>query len=140
MTKTKSWEGKLRVLAAAVLLLAGAVVIFTGCSGPAYSQTIRIDVESLNVGGMLTKVEYYRDGELVNSVNLIDGDGDTIIDGKSGPSEGGLWPRGWEWFDDLYRDVTVGYSTMTLAEGKVIVQNGTTYEFMTGEYECERVG
>ncbi len=125
---------------ALVVLVMLVLSILPGCTEQTYTQSIHIGVEQVNVGGILTRVEYYRSGELVNSVNLIDGNGDGVIDGKSGPAQPGNWPKGWEWFDDLYTDVTVGHSTITLAEDKVTVQNGTTYEFITGEYECERVG
>lgn len=134
------WRGRLHVPAALALLVTLVPAFLPGCSGPTYSQAIHIGVEQVNVGGIMARVEYYRSGELVNSVNLIDGNGDGVIDGKSGPAQPGNWPKGWEWFDDLYADVSVGHSTIALTEDKVTVQDGTTYEFITGEYECERVG
>ena len=127
-----------------LVLLALAVAVtaslFAGCGGNTYTQTIKVVVEPVNVSGLHAKIQYYRDTELVNSMHFVDGNGDGIIDGKSGPTEGGAWPKGWEWFDDLYRDVTIGHSTITLTGDKVKFQDGITYELVTGEYECERVG
>ena len=117
-----------------------ALVILTGCSEKTYNQTINITIDTINVTGRVAKIEYYRDRELTNSINIIDGNGDSIIDGKSGPSVEGNWPKGWEWFDDMHNEVIVGYSTITMVEGKVRIQNGTTYEFLPGEYECENIG
>jgi len=121
------------------LIIVSALVVPAGCSEEIYSQTINVTIDPINVTGRIAKIEYYRDRELTNSIKIIDGDGDGIIDGKSGPSVEGNWPKGWEWFDDMHSDVIVGYSTITMVEGKIIIRNGTTYEFMPGEYECENV-
>lgn len=123
-------------------MLAGLVLTMSlpsACEPQMYSQTINISVEVVNVSGRLARVEHYRDGELVNSLNLIDGNGDGIIDGKSGPSQAGKWPKGWQWFDDLYHDVTVGYSTIEVTGDHIRIVEGNTYEFVTGKYECEHV-
>ena len=122
------------------LIIVSALVVPAGCSEEIYSQTINVTIDPINVTGRIAKIEYYRDRELTNSINFIDGDGDSIIDGKSGPSVDGNWPKGWEWFDDMYNEIVVGYSTITMVEGKIRIQNGTIYEFMPGEYECENIG
>jgi len=122
------------------LILAIVLVITIGCRERTYTQTIRITIEPINVNGLISKIGYYRDRELVNSLTFIDGDGDSVIDGKSGPSAEGNWPKGWEWFDDLYNDVLVGYSTIAMVEEKIIIQNTNTHEFLPGEYECEYIG
>jgi hypothetical protein len=83
----------------------------------------------------IAKVEYLRDGKVVNSVHLVDGDGDGVIDGKSGPKAGGTWPVGWQWFDDMYTDTVVGETVISFDEQKIVVKASKTYEFMTGEYE-----
>ena len=140
MTKSKIWRGKLHVLVTAALLLATMVALFSGCKGDTRTQTIKITVESVDGSGLLTRIEYYRDSELVNSIRFVDGDGDGIIDGKSGPKEQGHWPKGWEWFDALHDDVVIGHSTIEIADNKIKVQDGTTYEFLPGEYECGQVG
>lgn len=129
----KKWPAVLALVICTVL------VILAGCNEEAYSQTIKITIEPVNITGRIAKIEYYRDRELTNSIKFIDGDGDSIIDGKSGPSVEGNWPKGWKWFDDMYNEVTVGYSTITMVEGKIKIRNGTTYEFMPGEYECENI-
>jgi hypothetical protein len=123
----------LGLLIASVLLVASASI---GCDTPSYAQTIRIVAEPVNAAGLFAKIEYLRDGELTNSVHLIDGNGDGIIDGKSGPSEEGLWPVGWEWFDAMYADVVVGQTPMGFDGQKVVVTESSTYEFIVGEYEC----
>ena len=133
-------KGKLCSLVTIVILLATVVVFVSGCTSPAYTQTIKISVENEGVNGLLVKIVCYQDSRLASSINLIDGNGDTIIDGKSGPSKEGQWPKGWNWFDDLYRDITVGSSTIEIAGEKIRVQAGTTYEFLPGEYECVKVG
>ena len=138
MTRNTIWKGNYMRLAVVVLVVAVMLIISLGCGEETYTQTIRIFVEPVSVGGLHAKIEYYRDAKLVNSINFIDGNGDGIIDGKSGPTEGGNWPKGWQWFDDLHRDVIVGHSTITITGEKVKFQDGTTYEFLTGEYECER--
>ena len=125
--------------ASLALAIIAALVMLTGCSEKTYNQTIYITIDPINTTGRIAKIEYYRDRELTNSINLIDGDGDSIIDGKSGPSVEGNWPKGWEWFDDMHNEVVVGYSTIKMVEGKVKIQNGKTYEFMPGEYECESI-
>ena len=124
---------RLGLLVAALLLVAGVSV---GCDTPSYAQTIRIVAEPVNTAGLFARIEYLRDGELTNSVHLIDGNGDGIIDGKSGPSEEGLWPMGWEWFDAMYADVVVGQTAMDFDGQKVVVTESSTYEFIVGEYEC----
>ena len=128
---------RLVIVALAVGIMA---TLFAACGGNTYSQTIKVIVEPVNVNGLHAKIECYRDAELVDSMHFVDGNGDGIIDGKSGPTEKGSWPKGWEWFDDLYRDVAIGHSTITLTADKVRFQDGTTYELVTGEYECELVG
>jgi hypothetical protein len=122
------------------LAVAIMVIPFVGCGGDTYAQTINVVAEPMNVSGLHAEIEYHRDAELIASMHFVDGNGDGIIDAKSGPKETGDWPRGWEWFDDLYEDVAVGYSTITLTGDKLQFQNGTTYELLIGEYECERVG
>jgi hypothetical protein len=139
MTKCTMWRGIYMRLVIMALILAAIVVLFPGCSGHRYTQTIKITAEPLNVSGLHTKVEYYRDAELVISIHFLDGNGDGIIDGKSGPKDEGNWPEGWEWFDDLYKDVIVGQSRITVTGEKVKLQDGISYEFLVGEYECERV-
>ncbi len=131
---------KMSTLVTIGVILSAIVVLFSGCNTPAYSQTIKITAEADGVNGLLARIEYYQDSRLVNSINLIDGNGDTIIDGKSGPSKEGQWPKGWHWFDNLYHDVVVGSSTMEIAGEKIKIQATTTYEFLPGEYECEIVG
>ncbi len=121
-------------VAAGVLIVAGAP--FVACEAPSYAETIRIVAEPVNVAGLFARVEYLRDGELTNSVHLIDGNGDGIVDGKSGPSEQGLWPAGWEWFDAMYEDVVVGQTPLDFDGQKVVVRAESTYEFVVGEYEC----
>ena len=123
----------LGLLMASMLLLSAAL---TGCDTPNYAQTIRIVAEPVNTSGLFARIEYLRDGELANSVHLVDGNGDGIIDGKSGPSEEGLWPAGWEWFDAMYADVVVGQTSMDFDGQKVVVNQSSTYEFIVGEYEC----
>ena len=122
------------------LILAILLIIVTGCSKGTYTQTIKITIDPVNVNGLISKIGYYRDRELVNSLTFIDGDGDSIIDGKTGPSAEGNWPKGWEWFDDLYSDVVVGHSTITMMGEKIVIQNANTHEFLPGEYECEYIG
>jgi len=124
---------KVIALAASMALLA---MPMTGCESTSYAQTIRIVAEPVNVSGLFARIEYLRDGEVANSVHLVDGNGDGIIDGKSGPSEVGMWPMGWEWFDDMYVDVVVGKTSMEFDGQKVIVNESCTYEFIVGEYEC----
>ena len=121
------------VVAACTLL---AVVPLGGCDTPSYAQTIRIVAEPVNVSGLFARIEYLRDGEVANSVHLVDGNGDGIIDGKSGPSEVGVWPVGWEWFDDMYADVVVGQTSMEFDGQKVVIHESSDYEFIVGEYEC----
>ena len=134
---TKGNSSWIRRVCVAVLLCALSVVALaaTGCEKSTYSQRIRITAETMNVDGLFAKVEYLRDGKVVNSVHLVDGDGDGIVDGKSGPKAGGTWPVGWQWFDDLYTDTVVGETTISLDEQKVVVKAAKTYEFMVGEYE-----
>jgi outer membrane murein-binding lipoprotein Lpp len=112
-----------------------AVAAVAGCESTTYSQRIRITAEAMNVDGLFAKVEYLRDGKVVNSVHLVDGDGDGVIDGKSGPKAGGTWPVGWQWFDDMYADTVVGETVIAFDEQKIVVKASKTYEFMTGEYE-----
>lgn len=130
-------RGSTRRIWTAVLLcaLVLAVGVAAGCESTTYSQRIRITAESMNVDGLFAKVEYLRDGKVVNSVHLVDGDGDGVIDGKSGPKAGGTWPVGWQWFDDLYSDTVVGETVISFDEQKIVVKASKTYEFMTGEYE-----
>ena len=125
-------------------MLLGALVVglllCVGCGSESYVQTIRVTAESVNVAGLFARVEYLQDGEVVSSIHLIDGNGDGVIDGKSGPSEEGGWPDGWAWFDNMYADVVVGQTTMTFDGQKVVVVEGTDYEFIVGEYECRSLG
>ena len=123
----------LGILTLCVLLTA---IPSIGCDSPSYAQTIRIVAEPVNTAGLFARVEYLRDGELVSSVHLIDGNGDGVIDGKSGPSEEGMWPMGWEWFDAMYADVVVGQTPIDFDGQKVVVTESSTYEFIVGEYEC----
>jgi len=127
------------VTLAGVCALVLGLLVLVGCASTTYAQTIRITAESVNAAGLFARVEYLRDGEVVNSVHLIDGNGDGVIDGKSGPGEEGLWPDGWEWFDNMYKDVVVGQSTMTFDGHKVVVTELSEYEFIVGEYECRNL-
>ena len=131
---------KMSTLVTIGVILSAIVVLLSGCNTPAYSQTIKITAEAEGVNGLLARIEYYQDSKLVSSINLIDGDGDGIIDGKSGPTKEGQWPKGWRWFDDLYSDVIVGHSTIRIVGEKIRIQTATAYEFLPGEYECEAVG
>lgn len=140
MIKNGIWKGKLHALVIAASVLATAIILFSGCSADTYTQTIKITVESLSPSGLVAEIEYYRDSERVNYIRFCDWDGDSVIDGKSRPSEEGLWPKGWEYFDDIYGDVTVGHSTITVVGDEITIQNGISHEFLTGEYECKRGG
>lgn len=140
MPKSKIWRGKLHALVTGALILVTMVALFLGCSGDTHTQTIKITVEPVDGSGLLARIEYYRGSKLVNSIRFVDGDGDSIIDGKSGPKEQGHWPKGWEWFDALYNDVIVGHSTIAIVGEKIEIQDSTTYKFLPGEYECGRVG
>jgi len=142
MPKSKIWRGKLHALVTVALILATMVALFSGCRGGTrtQTQTIKITVEPVDGSGLLARIEYYRDSELVNSIRFIDGDGDSVIDGKSGPKEHGNWPKGWEWFDALYNDVIIGHSTIAIVDEKIEIQDSTTYKFLPGEYECGRAG
>lgn len=113
-----------------------AVLAVAGCESKTYARTIRITSEPVNVTGLFARVEYLRDGEVVNAVHLIDGNGDGVIDGKSGPKEDGNWPEGWLWFDAMYQDAAVGQTTIAFDGQKVTVTDANTYEFIVGEYEC----
>ncbi len=126
--------GRLGVLALACMLVS-MVMAAAGCGQTTYAQTIRVTAESMNANGLFAKVEYLKDGKVVNSVHLVDGDGDGIIDGKSGPKSMGNWPAGWQWFDDMYEDAVVGQTTIAFDGEKVVVEAGKTYEFIVGEYE-----
>ncbi|MCK5212450.1 MAG: hypothetical protein KAQ74_00895 [Dehalococcoidia bacterium] len=125
-------------------LILGALIVgfllSVGCSSESYVQTVKVTAESVNGDGLFARVEYLQDGEVVSSIHLIDGNGDGVIDGKSGPSEEGSWPEGWEWFDSLYNDVVVGQTTMMFDGQKVVVTEGSDYEFIVGEYECRTLG
>jgi len=125
---------------AGICTLALGLLVLVGCAETAYAQTIRITAEPVNVAGLFARVEYLRDGEVVSSVHLVDGNGDGVIDGKSGPVEEGKWPDGWEWFDNMYEDVVVGQSTMMFDGLKVVVTEVNEYEFIVGEYECRSRG
>ncbi len=119
------------LLCVVVLSLVGLL----GCETTAYSQSVRIVAEPMNVDGLFARIEYLRDGRVINWVHLVDGDGDGVIDGKAGPKADGNWPAGWLWFDDLYRDTVVGETTMSFDGQKVVVTASSTYEFVVGEYE-----
>ena len=125
-----------RLARLALCVALAAVLAAAGCESKTYARTIRITSEPVNVSGLFARVEYLRDGEVVNSVHLIDGNGDGIIDGKSGPKEDGNWPEGWQWFDSMYRDAAVGLTIIAFDGQKVTVTDANTYEFMVGEYEC----
>lgn len=128
---------------AIVAVILGVVILFPACKGTkeerVYTQSVKITTERVDEKGRLVIIESYRDSELINSMHFIDGDGDSIIDGKSGPKERGYWPKGWGWFDDLYDDVIVGQSNVWLTDGKITLQNGNTHEFRIGEYQCEQI-
>jgi len=121
--------------AVAVACLLTLAVMAVGCETAAHSEKIRITAESMNADGLFAKVEYLRDGKVANSVHLVDGDGDGVVDGKSGPRTGGTWPAGWVWFDDMYEDTVVGQTVMSFDGQKVVVTAAKTYEFVAGEYE-----
>lgn len=123
---------------AAVVVLAcllALAAVPTGCESTAHSERIRITAESMNADGLFAKVEYLRDGKIANSVHLVDGDGDGVVDGKSGPKAGSSWPAGWQWFDDMYDDTVVGQTVVSFDGQKVVVTAARTYEFIAGEYE-----
>ncbi len=133
-------KDKLRISVVAALVLVTVLALSTGCESPSYTQTIKITAETEGVNGLLARIEYYQNSKLVSSINLIDGNGDSIIDGRAGPAKAGQWPEGWKWFDEMYNDVVVGNSTLEVVGGKIKIQTSTTYELLPGEYECGRVG
>jgi len=116
-------------------VVALGVASLAGCSDTTYAQTIKATAETMNAGGLFARVEYLKDGDVVNSVHLVDGDGDGIIDGKSGPKSEGNWPVGWQWFDEMYVDSVVGQTIISFDGQKVVVEAAKTYEFIVGEYE-----
>jgi hypothetical protein len=127
---------------AIVAVILCIVILLSACKGAearVYTQSVKITTEQVDEKGSLVIIESYRDSELMNSMHFIDGDGDGIIDGKSGPKERGYWPKGWGWFDDLYDDVIVGQSNIWSKDGKIKIQNGNTHEFRIGEYQCEQI-
>lgn len=126
-----------RLLVIGLLL---AVVLGAGCGTDVYSETMSVSADTVNSNGLFARIEYLRDGEVTNSLHLVDGNGDGVIDGKSGPREKGNWPVGWEWFDDMYSDVVVGQTTMVFDGTKVTVTETKTYEFIVGEYQCRGLG
>jgi len=120
-----------------------AVILFPSCKGTneerVYSQSVKITTEQTGVNGILIIIESYRDSDLVISMFFIDGDGDGIIDGKSGPKEQGQWPKGWGWFDDLYNDVIVSQSSVLLTDDKITLKNGQAHELRLGEYQSGQI-
>ena len=137
------WKRKLYAFAVIALALGMVAVVCSGCRGAEkeYDQSVKITVEPMSQNGVLLMMEYYRDSELTTSMRLIDGDGDGVIDGKSGPTEKGQWPKGWGWFDDLYEEVTVGQTTMSESGGKVAIQDeATSHELRAGEYQVGKGG
>jgi len=118
-------------LVALVLVVLGAA----GCGRAPHSESMRITAENINSEGLFARVEYLRDGDVINSVHLVDGDGDGVVDGKSGPKTAGNWPLGWEWFDHMYTDAVVGQTVVSFDGLKVFVEATKTYEFVVGEYE-----
>lgn len=128
------WVHRLRALAL-VCVFAAVAMAPAGCRETTYAQTIKVIAETMNANGLFAKVEYLKDGKVVNSVHLVDGDGDGIIDGKAGPKTSGNWPVGWEWFDDMYQEAVVGQTTIAFDGQKVVVEEAKTYEFIVGEYE-----
>ncbi len=116
-----------------VLVLAAG--FFIACDTTPYAQTIRITAEPMNVDGLFARIEYLKDGKVENSVHLVDGDGDGVIDGKSGPRSQGNWPVGWLWFDQMYQDTVVGETEISFDGQKVTITAESTYEFVVGEYE-----
>jgi hypothetical protein len=83
---------------AIIVVMLGVVILFPACKGAeerVYTQSVKITTEQVDEKGSLVIIESYRDSELMNSMHFIDGDGDGIIDGKSGPKERGYWPKGW---------------------------------------------
>jgi hypothetical protein len=115
--------------------LAFAVAALSGCSDKTYVQTIRVTAETMNDNGLFARVEYLKDGKVVNSVHLVDGDGDGVIDGKAGPKSAGNWPVGWQWFDNMYEDAIVGQTVISFDSQKVVVESAQKYEFIVGEYQ-----
>lgn len=115
--------------------LAFAVAALSGCSDTTYAQTIRVTAETMNDNGLFARVEYLKDGKVVNSVHLVDGDGDGVIDGKAGPKSAGNWPVGWQWFDNMYEDAIVGQTVISFDSQKVVVESAQKYEFIVGEYQ-----
>ena len=132
--------GNRRLLFSAIAALALLVsLVATGCTetGGGVEQRIKVTVETMSQGGTLLMMEYYKGDEQINSMRLIDGDGDGIIDGKSGPTKQGNWPQGWGWFDDLYEEVIVGQSRMDESGGKVTISDEVmTHELRAGEYHA----
>lgn len=128
---------------AIVAIMLGAPILFPACKETkeerVYTQSVKITSERVSERGSLVIIESYRDSELVNSMHFIDGNGDGIIDGKSGPKEPGYWPKGWGWLDSLYDDVIVSQSKVLLTDGKIKIQGRNTHEFRVGEYECEQI-
>ena len=131
-----NWTRHGRVASVVLLGLVLGGLPAVGCGPEVYSETICIAADTVNDNGLFARIEYLRDGEVVNSLHLVDGNGDGIIDGKSGPRETGNWPAGWEWFDDMYADVVVGQTAMVFDGTKVSVTEAKTYEFIVGEYQC----
>ncbi len=122
----------LSMLLCVVVMLVGSLA---GCQTATYAESIRIIAEPMNIDGLFARVEYLQDGNVVNSVYLVDGNGDGVIDGKSGPRTEGNWPAGWLWFDSMYRDAVVGETEIAFDGQKVVVTAASTYEFVVGEYQ-----
>ncbi len=123
-----------RILYIAVIIVVLAVAGGTAGCDTTHPGTIRIVAEPMHDDGLFVQVEYLQNGNLANSVRLVDRDGDGVVDGKSGPRRTGNWPPGWVWFDSMYEDAAVGQTTISFDGDKVVVTATNMYEFLVGEY------
>jgi hypothetical protein len=127
--------------------LAVVLVVLGACEGPSYTGSVRISSHPVvdqtcdlveHVAGVGARIEYLREGVVVNSLHLLDSNGDGVLDGKSGPRYAGSWPEEWLWLDSFYDDLVVGETQIALVHSVfVVVTTMDTYEFAVGEYESD---
>jgi hypothetical protein len=89
----------------------------------------------INTSWPISEDDYMSCDATVNSLFLVDSDGDGLLDGKSNQRLSGNWPHEWVWLEDLHTQVVVGQARLSrIGSRGVVTTDRERWELGIGEH------